>query len=729
MIAYSGLPKQAIPESEMTEEWYKKNLMTIAMNHSSWVSYTIDNVNYYQQIANNLALYRGEQSGLDWKYMREIVSGLEKRAVYKAGKESRAIMNRWIGQMTDFIDAIPDSITVRSLNRDIYSKRDLVRDMLTLKMKQGELFEQLIGVGVQFRDFDYNTILDTQGKIDMFMQENFKETNEILAYHLALGFLHNIGWQTKYKRLAMYTIVTGMAHAKIVNTAFSPLPDLDVVMPFNALVDRRIDDDLLSRKQYGGQLKYMTREDIITEYNITDKEELDFINSVAAGQNVQQINTAFGFEVIRRQNNNTLIAIIDCEWESVKPNKQKVKVNSYGNYMLRELKDTKMVGSGFLPCTRRGTLIGGKLMKNYGECINQTINNVYRKPELNYLTVIPDMESGRTTSMATALENAQMEMDYANYMIQRSVARDYGKIIDIDKTNLENADSTVELLYKLANEGILERSSVDAFAQKDSPITAVLDLNLSPAVELYIGLRNKALMDMRNVTNTSDVTQGLQTSIVGKAVMENTVGANVIGNKTWMSPLQLFLEKITQKGADQARMNIGAYGEYEGIIQLPFGDAAMIKSTKDMCFEAIGLYIDFDNAVDKANEQAVEQYAMGWNNAGIVSPEALLKLRQAKTMTQKINILEKDSYERKQRENDMMQAQAAMQEAKDKRQDDRTAMAVDTQQRTTQLSVDGKLQEKQIGEENENRREAARLLLKDKEIEANRENNNKNNNE
>jgi hypothetical protein len=204
---------------------------------------------------------------------------------------------------------------------------------------------------------------------------------------------------------------------------------------------------------------------------------------------------------------------------------------------------------------------------------------------------------------------------------------------------------------------------------------------------------------------------GTQTQQVGKAVMENTIQGNTLGNMPWISGLQDYYQEFLRYAVNQARINIATYGdEFEDIVELGNGDAAMVKATKEMAFEDIGLWFDFENVMDKQAELTLFTLAQGWSNAGLVSPPAMMALLREKTFTGKENVLETDMAKMREEKIRAEEAAAATNQYNQEQQTQRTKLAVDTQADTTQRSVDGKITETNIKEQGMNRRKAAELL-------------------
>jgi hypothetical protein len=85
-------------------------------------------------------------------------------------------------------------------------------------------------------------------------------------------------------------------------------------------------------------------------------------------------------------------------------------------------------------------------------------------------------------------------------------------------------------------------------------------------------------------------------------------------------------------------MNIAAETEDEIDIPLDYGDYGVIKATKEMAFENIGINISFDNIIDEQAKQNIIADFIPYIQLGVLPLWVMPKIRNAGSLTEIENI-------------------------------------------------------------------------------------------
>lgn len=662
------MPPQHIPENEWTEDKYRECVQAVLYDHINY-SYANGPVNYYKQICENIQLYFGNQSGNEWEALRQVLPNQKgTNALHVKGKEAHSIMDFHIGSMKGFISNLDKSITTRSIYHGRTSEREIQRDILNLQIKTEELAKTINEVGYRFKSIPPNIQIKTQQEQQKFLETNFKEDNEILAYYICQKAMQDNRFEYIFGMQAAYAIITGIAGVKISNTDKSVIPTWRNIPSPNIIKDRRVDDDYGLYDEFVGEISWMPVDWVINEYNLSEDEGRRLREASKVGASTA-INSLWGFDMFWQNNQIGMCSIVEVYWNSYKDSRIKGanRKNSFGNYDVKMLpSDTKSKpqpnNARWVETQRTATLLGNDIVKRYGEVTNLAVNHgsQFNKPPFPILTVLPQMMFGQSHSMGDDLAGLQAQFDKYMYKLEQAMSRDYGKQLFYDPSSDSGEGSLLKMLVNMKTSGINEIPRNDGDGKMSLPVD-MLDFSMSPSTSFYLTLCQDTLQRMRLATNTNELLQGTQSTITGKGVQENTQQANNQANQVWMQPVLGHLGNILQVTADRTRINIAAKNITEmdidvGIL-LGVGDLRTIKTTPKMLFEQVGIYPKFEGVLDKQSRQNIIAYLTPAIQNGKLDASVLIKIDQAATLTEAENIAELAIKQMHEREDAQMKAQ------------------------------------------------------------------------
>lgn len=706
MLNTSVLPTQYVSESEWKQndnEYYRKCAESILANHiANTYSYDSSNfaANYYARVMDNITLYLGEQDGANWKFMRQIVAGSEgTTAVYQAGKESQSIMDYHIGSMKKYLSNINKTISTRSIYHNRVGRKDILYDMLSLKNKFAGAYQTLREAGVKFGDIPDDIKFRSQKEQNDWLDSNFKEDNETLAYYLAMKSIHENDLAYEFGEQAKYGIVAGIVGLKVDNVSSSFMPTARTVNPLNLIKDIRVDNDFGAYDEWVGELTFMPIDRAIKLYNLSDdqakKLREDSMNSAA-------INGAYGgFALFSQYRGAGMVSVASTYWRSYTSVKYDEK-NFYGNYHYTNTSTQRK--NKWVNTIRQAVLIGTSVVVEAGIRENQPININGFRPPLPILTCMPNMTVGRTTSMATKLGGLQTMLDQYVYKLQEAVNTDYGRQLFFDPSEYVGGGNTQTTMIKMRTTRVHEMNRSDGDTKNGLPVE-MIDLSISPSATFYMNGISNILERMRLYTNTSALMQGQQQSVVGLGVQSQTIAANTAANYVWQAPMLDHFNKCMNYIVSQARMNLAASGDDQLDIDrnmvLGYGDLRTIKLTKDMSFQQVGVWIDLNSTLDEQRKAEMIMQLQPAIQGGMLDPLAVVKIAGASTLTEAENILENAQREMRDAEKAKMEheqeladkaAQSSNQQSEN--QIKMTEIAANAKLQGDQMKIDGKLTEK-----------------------------------
>ena len=278
-------------------------------------------------------------------------------------------------------------------------------------------------------------------------------------------------------------------------------------------------------------------------------------------------------------------------------------------------------------------------------------------PNLRYVTGQPNTLFGTNTSMMGIMASLQEEHDNVLARLRRNISMDYGKALKFDSSKYGEGQNMWTVLQFLRTEGIIEYNSENGSGRETGELISVEEFGLPSDTTFYLGYLQNIENQIRNYTSTSALTQGIQTTITGKGVQENTAAANTIGNLHWMNTFTGLINKVTQQATDQTRMNLASYDGEDFLMELGFGQSEMIKATKDLSFSAIGTYIDLETTPDEQLRATIMQLAQGWSNSGIIAPDTIIRMLRKQTYLEMEDELQSGYAQMQQQKAQQQQAQ------------------------------------------------------------------------
>ena len=696
----SVLPNQYVPEKDWDEAYYKKCAEAILYNYISTTYSPANNVNFFAEYFENVRLFWGEQIGNEWESLRQVapnmLGGDASTAIYTPGKEAHSIMMYHIGSMSKFIANIDKALSTKSITSERTSTKSVMYDALNFLNKNKELAQTLEMVGAKIGGVSPTMEFTSNKARAEFIEENFKESNEILSHYLAIESMNRNRFRAEFKRQAAFGIICGLTGLKVTNTSASVIPQWSSIAPWNLIKDRRVDDDFGIYDEFVGEMNWYPIDMVIHMYNLNEEQAEHLRRTSASTYNFANLNAQYGYDIYYNRGRVGMVSVANVYWRSYKAAKLKGldRKDRYGNYHVKQVKgDT--ASSYYLNTIRQCTLIGADIVVNFGETENIPINGFGQRPPLPILTCQPLNMISRSWSMANTLKGLQAQLDQYVYKLSEAINADYGRQLFYDSSKGDATTFFQRMLVNLRTSKVHELNREDGDGKMELPVEMV-DMSLSPTTTLYLQLIQATEEKMRVATSTSLITQGMQNTTIGKGVQENTMQSNSVANYVWIDSLLNHYNNVIQYTVDQTRMNIAASEMDEVDIPLGFGDMSTIKMTPDMAFEQVGVYCKFNDIPDEQNKAMLIQSLQPSLQAGLITPDVIIKLQQVDTIAEANNIVDASMravQEQKQRE---MAAMAEQQAAMADQKNDTARYVADQQRAMTNDAIRGKMQEKVV---------------------------------
>lgn len=668
-----------------------------------------------QKMLTNMMYYLGEQPNLTYAYMTQNVDLNNLQLPWRKGQDMFPLIEKMRGNMSRILNAI--HFSCRPLSEKAQSRRS---DYYNKIMLEWELAKN----GIPVSEFSPSRLSElsqrSQEEMQKYVDGRYKDAGANFMINLAKA-----GWNTQslmtYVRAYLWGRICGWAG--IEHYVDNGRHMKKVHLPYQMIVDTRIDDDLNREARFVGTITSMTPTEIFHTYPyLTQKQRIEIQNMANSAELFRKYNTATNFSWWNYNTGNqdataTMIRgywisprFMDAreitneygvaqmgdsavEWnletkeltftkDSQKNTIGNVTEKNLGNYLDRSEADNLTSQSTEVRKTQstkyvidevyKADLIGNRYMLNFGYSTNVVEHPFMKyKPLLPIQVWTPNMVAGKIKSVPDRLSELQDEIDAYGEKIKEIVARGKGKVAVFYGWKFGDSTTVKEILEDISNQGItVIKSSGEVLPEAaEGKIGEVYDMTLD---QNFIGLENLRVArknEMKEIMAESAASLGQVSNYIGGNAVQNSIEQSSLGQAT---VLDGFLEYVQTNVQYECNVKKTLFVENPDSF-----DAAMVvgdegveyfrKVLPDLKFEDFLLNINIKDIMDeKAKEriQAIQQaYAQNAKDPIATAKAVLqiLKIDRASSYTEAITELT-DYLQVEVRMADKKMAEAAQQE-------------------------------------------------------------------
>lgn len=414
-------------------------------------------------------LYNGFNGIIDETMAKKISSrfGKDSKIPYVDFKLGRTKINLLRGEYeetTGSQEVVTVNMEAKTKKMDRYLKRlglALLKPDLELLRKNG--FNVLPNVKIEeYTGEDFLKKLNIKLEHEKLAQDilDIKQVTEKLSHKFSKQFL-NIE-------------IAAEAHGKIIRNE-NGSDSIRVIPNKNMIFLELEDDDFVERTPIKGEVRYMTKDEIIKEYDIVNQTEIDELSGYYNdptqhfGKNHYKIGGQYAIPVysFEWKSKTTIITKITPAKDSDIPYRNEISFDTYNKSSFKEgLKNGKYtVDVRYPEVLWEGHRIGTSMYKKIQMVEDPIISNkggIYETPEYSYRSVLAETIDGHRVSVFMMLYNISETYNYIRWMINRELSRIKSNTIVYDKAFLPTIKgnnrkaSTMNVLEQLFEEGLIE---------------------------------------------------------------------------------------------------------------------------------------------------------------------------------------------------------------------------------------------------------------------------------
>lgn len=668
--AYTSIvPNQVLSDADKFKDkgiWFAQNLRYIAsfynrpMSNIPYVKQLDDNATLTNQSLNtpimnmykNMSYYLGKQPNLNYAHLTKNVDNSNLQVTWRKGQEIPPLIDHMKGNANTLLQNMKFSCV--PMSEEAFSERtQMYNNLMSTLVIKNEL-EKFKAMGVAFNPVD-GFSPETQEDIDKWMASGaYKVRGSEYATAMADQIWQSGFCESQYLQAYTYAIVCGLGGVeRYINNGRL---EHAVIMPYQLIVDSRVDDDYNRHARFVGVVRNLTPNEVFKKNPQFTKKQKEDLMAIAQTTNLQSqyngTNTNFSWWNSGTTRQDATITEVTAYWIGEQDLGVKKYTNKYGIEQVSAAPKDQP-GGYCVDAVHCATIYGNKYMTNYGYCDNIS-EDILRKhrPQLPIQVWLPNMIGGESRSLVSRLEAIQDEIDQYRFVQKKIVASAMGKVLFIRGDKFGNSTSAKEILQDLkAMQVTVLTSSGEAQEQADNDraveqVDLTLDPNFMRMTELIIQLKS----EMQEIISTNKVSLGQQQTYIGQAQQAKSISQSSLGQSALIDGFMEWV-RINMQYDLNILKNLWASGEGELDAAVTIGDMGVeyFRMTKDVLFEDFLLFIQVKDLIDESARARLLDLAFGWsqNPSFGVSPLSMVQLEKAKTFTEACTILERSMKESK----------------------------------------------------------------------------------
>ena len=460
-------------------------------------------------------------------------------------------------------------IKVKALNKEAISRKLEEKERLRVERRLQEIMSHIQGTtGLQITNDEY--IPQTDRELDEYIDLTFKDKAEIIM-ESALKFLAKRNeWDEERRLLFRDALITSRCFVR--NEIVKGVPRARRVSPLQMIIDPSCQTDNLSDATYFGELEYLSIAAAAERFNLSDEEIKQVYSSynqwVTAGSGVAQ-NTADSY-AFRTINNGRLkwfkqvggqlrVLVIRAVWDDYKILQHKHEVNEkYGTEHLQEItdkvrnRDASKIITNKMEVWRQCTIIGAKIIREWGECPNQARNlSDLEVTEPPYKGWIPNFATGRGVSKVEQMASIQLQKDIAMYNMSVAMTRAGAKGMVYDLAMVPAGWTPEQAMKYMRVFGVMFINSKESQMMPGSMNTfKEFDMTLSDSIKQYLEIMRFYENEMDKISGVSPERQGvLPGSSTSPTAQASALTQSNLITAPWFNGFMRFNERVLNQQA------------------------------------------------------------------------------------------------------------------------------------------------------------------------------------
>ena len=591
MPAYP-FPNVAQSESKKDKQYYRAWLDAIVNTNfnAAWVT-------NYNKLALLYSFFKiGTGSDLTG-YLQTAPDGSAMPGIWMSSNNVETRLQSLIGEL----DERGYQIKAKALNSEAVARKYEERERLRIERKLQPVMEEaeaMSGLPVQSEEY----IPQTDLELDEYMDLSWKDKHVQILEAALKWIAHRSDWDDERKALFIDKLIGNLCAVR--HEIVRGVPQSPRVDPMQFIYDPHAKGDLLKDATYFGEVDYIPLAAAAERYGLSLDEmkqaQQEYENYLGMGMedrsngdyNHYGSMPGQSLKWFKTDDGIPRCLVIRGAWRDIKILQHKDEENEKGTFFQevsdKDVKKKDKVVRNKIECWRRGTLIGGKFLREWGECPNQP-----RKIDSLEVTR-PPYEVWRDSNSISLLEKLvtpQVLKDIALYQLQIQMARAIGKVLVFDEAMMPEGQSKEQVVSRMKADGLVWVNSKEyQLTQGNLNLFKEFDLSLSASIAQSIQIID--YLD-RQIDSISGITPERQGQVQGASQAVGVTQAALTQSNLVTAPLfrgfERFCSRVLTHQASLVKMAWTDPEKFAPII----GDAGVdfLKSNIDISLDQFDVVV------------------------------------------------------------------------------------------------------------------------------------------
>lgn len=639
-------PRQDIPTIQKNKDWYKQ-----ALNYAEAILKTYNPT--MDRMSRLYATYNGTRKtdGFNWLTR---TYGKKNRAQYIEYRLSRTKTNLLQGEWLKR----PLSATVQTINSSAVSDKmrqfNFMKGAMVAK-KELEDIKGIVGVDVM------EGVPIPENEDDPIWQKmSFKDKSEDIMQIILDEQIKELQLKKLSGDMFRDVMITSMCWCKL---EIDEKGDVKIyrIDPRDAIYELIEGDDYFERSTVKGARQTMTVEEILRRFDL-DQGQRDQLDAIR-GNPTYWIEQSRGY--IRMVNGQLMCDVLHIEWKGCNTDYWKIftkkddgvlqqedngitiQLDPYGyekdkaSYDKGEAKGKFKINTKHREEWYEATRIGGVMDVNCRPKPFQPrdMDNPAYVLNCSYHGFSFGMVDGTRVSLQQEMENFDNLFDINMYQILKELSRAKGKVITIDRAMLDRGTTIDQLVYRIANDQVLDYNSAAAGnvggRNVNDPANGIksFDLGVSDSFQYLMVMQQNIINMLNQITGINEAREGN----ISASTTSGNAQSQMQNSRTITEPMfygmNVFMQKLLTSVTNISAISWAFYKVEKGEQILGSDRFKFLKVTQDEGYKNYGVHIE-DGTTYMETRQLMKEMVSYSLNAKEIRPLDAYRVLTAETKAQ-----------------------------------------------------------------------------------------------
>ncbi len=555
-----NFPRLDKPDSEKEKERYHEDFGRAIIHRSI----TDDWANNYTLMAELYKFLEEGSEGELTEHLQKSEDGSDLPALWLSLNTIPSKIDTLIGEM----ETRGYRINVKALNKEAIARKLEEKEKLRVERRLQSLFQPVdeqVGFGPDKESSQY--IPQTDAELDEYADLKMKDKGELIIGSALKWLAKKNDWDEERKALLRDIFAVGRCYTR--HEIHRGLPINPRVSPLNIIFDTSAKRDDLLDSTFWGELDYMPISAAAEKYNLSDEQIEKVYNAYnefqgmqAASGNLGTGTTDYSYAFSTMQTNrmkwfksvegDLRVLVARTAWRDYKHLNYKDEKNEETGaeffQMVKKPRKRDNVKTTKLEVWRQCTIIGGAIVKDWGECPNQPRSVTdFAASGAPYSGWVPNFSSGRGVSKTEQLAKIQLMKDVTMYNMELAMMRAGAKGMSYDLAMLPPGWTPEKAMKYTRTFGFNFYNSKEYqfLPNNSAPPFKEFDMTISSSIDQYLLIMKYFDNEMDRISGVSPERQGaIQGASQGLGVTQAAIFQSNLITQPYFKGFERFCSRV-----------------------------------------------------------------------------------------------------------------------------------------------------------------------------------------